>query len=508
MARRSLTFLVIDDNGLQRRIVDSCLEPVGHQVMFAASADEAEGVLSVHDAAVVLLSAALPVGIARDSLAVAMRPRRDEDTFALLPPPVVAVGAGPNDQATASELMDRGASGVVARPYDRRRLLPQLELFAVGAKPASVLVVDDSNVIRKRTIDALDRAGHTVIEAVDGRDALAKLRENPGIEVVVSDVVMPNLDGYGLTQAIRSQPETRGLPVILLTALDDIAAQSQAVEAGADDILIKPITATELQMRVRTTMRVKALEGRLGQSNEQLKEALDVRTRLTRMLVHDFRSPLTAMMIAAEIAGDLCEDAGQKEAQGYVEDVLQGGSRLAGLTSDLLRVAQLEDGAVSPQREAFSLDDLAHELAGDMKRLAEQRHLTIEVDAEVPLTVSADRQWTYRVMQNLVDNALRHSPKQSSVSVRVSRSDGYRGMARVDIADSGTGIPAEHREHVFRQFAQLPGNKRRGTGLGLTFCRLAIEAHGGTIAADERGDGKPGALFWFTVPLADDDQPA
>ena len=76
MARRSLTFLVVDDNQLQRRIVDSCLEPVGHQVMFAVSAGEAEAVLSVHDAAVVLLSAALPAGVARDVLAVAMRPRR------------------------------------------------------------------------------------------------------------------------------------------------------------------------------------------------------------------------------------------------------------------------------------------------------------------------------------------------------------------------------------------------------------------------------------------------
>lgn len=501
MPRRSLTFLVIDDNQLQRRIVDSCLEPIGHQVMFAVSADEVEGVLSVHDAAVVLLSAALPIGVARDALAASMKPRRDEETFALLPPPMVAVGAGPADMAAARELIDRGASGIVARPYDRRRLVPQLELFALGAKPATVLVVDDSNLIRKRTVEALDKAGHTVLQAVDGREALAELRTHPEIEVVVSDVVMPNLDGYGLTQAIRSQAETAGLPVILLTALDDIAAQSQAVEAGADDILIKPITATELQMRVRTTMRVKALQRRLGQSNEQLRESLDLRTRFTRMLVHDFRSPLTAMMIAAEIAGDLCSDGGLTEAHSYLEDVLQGGTRLAGLTSDLLRVAQLEEGAVAPHRENFSMCALARELAVDMQRLAEQRKLTIEVVAEGELMVDADRSWIYRVVQNLVDNALRHSPKQTSVELRVAASEHYRGMLRVEIADSGVGIPAEHRDHVFRQFAQLPTTERRGTGLGLTFCRLAVEAHGGTICADERSDGKQGALFWFTIPL-------
>lgn len=502
MALRDLTFLVVDDNQLQRRVVDSCLESAGHHVMFAISAEEVDAVLSVHDAAVVLLSAALDPGTARDALSMVLRPRRDESTMALLPPPVVAVGAGPNDRVTAAELLERGAAGTVVRPYDRRRLLPQLELFAVGAKPANVLVVDDSKLIRSRTVEALERAGHVVFQAADGQHALAELADHPEIELVVSDVVMPGLDGFGLTQAIRSAPETSVLPIILLTALDDIAAQSQAVESGADDILIKPITATELQMRVRTTLRVKALERRLARRNEQLREALDLRTRLTRMLVHDFRSPLTAMMIAAEIAGDLCDQSGNDEASSYVEDVLAGGSRLAGLTSDLLRVAQLEDGAVVPQREQFDLVELADELAADMARLAEQRHIRIEIDGPDELAVSADRSWVYRVVQNLVDNALRHSPKRSAVTLSVQVSDRHRNMARVGVADSGEGIPEKDRDRVFAQFAQLPSNERRGTGLGLTFCRLAIEAHGGTIHADARSDGASGALFWFTLPLA------
>ncbi len=495
----ALTFLIVDDNELQRRVADSCLERAGHQVMFAASAQEAEEVIASHDASVVLLSAALPIEEARAALLAAQKTRRDPGSGRDLPPPPVVVGCGESDRAAADQLCARGAAGTIKRPYDRITLLAQLELYALGSSPSTILVIDDSKTTRRSSMSILKRAGHYPIEAADGEEGLAVLDEHPEIDLVLTDVVMPKLDGYGVCQAIRGRPDGDQLPVLLLTALDDVASQSRAIEVGADDVLTKPISATELQMRVRSLLRLKALQRKLAEHNTALEQALELGEHLTHMLVHDFRNPLTRVLVSAEMIIDCCEEAGLKEAADLGQDVLGGALRLRGLANDLLSVARIEDGGAEPKRSKFAIAELIDSITGDLRRVAQVQEVAFQTSADPALMVNADREWTYRVLQNLIDNALKYSPAGGTIQVLASNSN---GMVGVRVIDEGPGVPEDYRERVFDKFAQVPTTSRRGSGLGLAFCRLAIESHGGTIGVGARDDGAEGSAFWLTLPTA------
>jgi signal transduction histidine kinase len=496
---RALTFLIVDDNELQRRVVDSCLERAGHQVMFASSAAEVQDLLAAHDASIVLLSAALPVDEARKALLAALAPRTDADTGRPSRPPPVVVGCGDRERAVADQLCAKGATGCVKRPYDRVSLGPQLELYSVGSSPSTILVIDDSRTTRRASASILRRAGHDPIEAGDGEEGLAVLNEHPEIDLVLSDVVMPKLDGYGVCRAIRRRPGGDRLPVLLLTALEDIASQSRAIEVGADDVLTKPISATELQMRVRSLLRLKSLQGKLAERNAELVQALELGEHLTHMLVHDFRNPLTRVLVSAEMIIETCENAGLAEATELGQDVLAGALRLRGLADDLLQVARIEDGVTEPQRSSLAIAEVIRDIVADMRRVAQVQEVTIISEADESLTIHADREWIYRVLQNLMDNALKYSPAGGQIIVRAAVEN---GMIAIYVVDDGPGVPADYRERVFDKFAQVPKTSRRGSGLGLAFCRLAVEAHGGTIGVDARADGKDGSTFWLTLPTA------
>ncbi len=493
-----MTFLVVDDNDLQRKIAETYLWKAGHQAVFAASADEVEAVLGEMDASVVVVSASLAHDDAGKVVARVRRPRRDPETFALLPPPPVVIGAGPGEREIAEQLVASGAAGIVARPYDGEGLIARLELFSVGAAPSNILLVDDSKVARRAAVPVLLGEGHSVIEAGDGLEALSRLREHPEIELVISDVVMPNLDGFGLCQAIRALPGGDQLPIILLTSLEEVAAQSRAVEAGADEFLTKPISAAELRLRVRTTLRLKSLQRKLEQRNDELEQALEMRERLSRMVVHDFRDPLTRVLVAADLVVEECREAGIEESANLAEEIISGATVLSGLAGDLLEVARLEDGVAKPKLAQVDIGELLAALVNDMKRSAAACEVELRSRAPAEVVALADRKWLYRIIQNLTSNAIEYSPRGGEVvlSALVTAD----GEVTVRVIDDGSGVPEEQRERIFQQFAQMEKQSRRGVGLGLTFCRLAVEAHGGHISVGSRVDGGAGAVFWFTLP--------
>ena len=264
-------------------------------------------------------------------------------------------------------------------------------------------------------------------------------------------------------------------------------------------MLTKPISATELQMRVRSLLRLKSLQRKLAQRNAELVQALELGEHLTHMLVHDFRNPLTRVLVSAEMIIDECEQAGLTQATEYGNDVLDAALRLRGLADDLLQLARIEDGAAEPTRARFALTALIDDIARDMRRVAQVNSVTIDTDCAGELEVEADREWIYRVLQNLMDNALKYSPERGTITLRARNSG---GTIRVEVIDEGPGIPADYQERVFEKFAQVPKKSRRGSGLGLAFCRLAIEAHSGAIGVTDRPDGRDGSTFWLTLPAA------
>ncbi len=240
-----------------------------------------------------------------------------------------------------------------------------------------------------------------------------------------------------------------------------------------------------------------------------------MRQDLTDMIIHDLRSPLTAVIGGVQVASDLTEmSADPSPIQHALEMANQSCNRLMSLVDSLLDISRLEAGQMPLERQPVLLPRLAESVIQQMKPLAEREMVTMQLQivSQIP-PVDADQDLISRVLVNLIDNSLKHSPRDSTVIIKIVPELIGSGPNDIDrdanklpsqavrcmVLDMGPGIPIEYREHVFERFAQLDG-RRRGKGLGLAFCKLAVQAHGGNIWIEDNPRGQ-GSAFIFSLPV-------
>jgi signal transduction histidine kinase len=234
----------------------------------------------------------------------------------------------------------------------------------------------------------------------------------------------------------------------------------------------------------------------------QLEELLRLREELADMIVHDLRNPLNVISNGLQLLEDAAVEADDREYVDIVMDTMRRASRrVERLVDTLLDIASLEEGSLELDCRALDLASLVAELIVEERHLAEAKSVTLETDLPPDLPrVWADRDVLLRVLINLLDNALKFTASDGRVWVE-AHADGE--AVRVDVVDTGPGIPEGERERIFEKFTQVrrQAGTRRGSGLGLTFCRMAVEAHGGRIWVED-GPGGTGSRFAFTVPRA------
>lgn len=365
-----------------------------------------------------------------------------------------------------------------------------------------LLVVDDDPRNRKLLEEYLTSAGYAVRTAEDGRSALEAARAHPP-DVVFLDVMMPDISGIEVCRQLKLDRSTRLTQVVLVTALDGTPHRVEGLDGGADDYLAKPIRREEFLAKVRSLLRVRGLiveleaaRARLAARNLALEELEALKETLAQTLVHDLKNPLAAILANL----DLLERSSQDETVGRLSRRCRSAAgRMHRMILDLLDVAGLEEGRLKLQTDLADAIPLVRRAAEDLDPTARARNVTIEVEAsDLPCPIVADLSVLHRVVENLITNAVEHTPAGGKVAVRVGPRD--EGI-EISVADEGPGIPEPHRERVFEKFARLELRKAGisgNRGLGLTFCRLAVEAHGGTIWVDEAPGG--GALFRALLP--------
>ncbi len=363
-----------------------------------------------------------------------------------------------------------------------------------------ILVVDDERVNRDLLVEILGNEGYRTREAASGEETLRILTEEIP-HLVLLDVMMPGLDGFEVCQQIKAHASTRFLPVVMVTALRQVEDRVKGIEAGADDFLSKPVDRGELLARVRSLVRMKTLHDQLAESNRALERLEEMKEQLTRLLVHDLNAPLGSLLfsvgaVLSDTPGELSE-----RHRGLLLRAARSGDQLSGLIRDLLDISRMEEGKLTLQWENVILAEIVGEGVEELNYYADAKQITVSVD--VPpgsATVCVDRKLIARVFVNLLKNALEHTPPGGRVNLR-ARPEGDR--LRVAVEDTGVGVPSAHRERIFESFVQVEmkqSGERRGTGLGLTFCKMAVEAHGGEIGVEERSGG--GSVFQFTLPLS------
>src|SRR6516162_2059758 len=290
-------------------------------------------------------------------------------------------------------------------------------------------------------------------------------------------VLLAGFGGYGLARKA-------------LAPIDAMATQSQKISAERlSDRLPIQNPADEL--------------GRLGIAfNDLLKRlqgAFDQLRRFTADASHELRTPLTAIRSVGEVA--LQEQKNPAEYRDVIGSMLEEVDRLTRLVESLLALSRADAGQIQLQRTNISLLALAREAGSMVEVLAEEKAQQLDIDGDTALTVDADRLIVRQALVNLFDNAIKYSPVNSQISVRVGRS--ADNQATVDITDHGPGIPREHQAHVFDRFYRVDKARTRewgGAGLGLSNARWAIEAHGGDLTLkSEEGQG---ATFRISLPLA------
>jgi len=378
---------------------------------------------------------------------------------------------------------------------------------------ARILVVDDDprNV---RLMESILRSnGYPVMIAHDGEEALRKIvSERP--DAVLLDVMMPGMSGFEVCEQVRRHHETRLLPIIMVTALNALEEKVQALERGADDFLSKPVNRTELLAKLRSILRVKSLHDEVEETRRELEEknrelvrVEQLKEKLMQMVVHDLKNPLSGIMGNLQ----LMEIQGPGIDPSHFREILartrESSRQLLGLILNILDVARLEEGKLILHRKSLPVKSLLEACLREGRGLAERSSVTIRSAlAEESLAVEGDPDLLGRVLGNLLNNALKHTSPGGAVEVGAQSEP---SAIRFWVRDTGEGIPVEILPRIFDKFVvgadeERGAGRRDGTGLGLTFCKMAVEAHGGRIqVASEPGKG---STFWFTLPVSPADE--
>jgi two-component system sensor histidine kinase/response regulator len=379
-----------------------------------------------------------------------------------------------------------------------------------------ILVVDD-NPKNRAICEEIFQDDYDLVNAEDGLTALRLVRELQP-DVVLLDVMMPGLNGYEVCQRMKTDPATRHIPVIIVSAKGQTNEIIEGFDRRADDYIVKPFVNSELRARVTAALRLKQAQDELQQANrklqehtrkleeanERLKELDRIKAGFTAMLVHDLRSPLSVVQVTLQML-ESDELVARSEYQTLIRESLASCNELFDLTSDLMEIFRSESTTMVLSKSRISLQALVEEPFRQATVLAKKKEITLELSIPEPLPdLCVDAYKMQRALTNLLSNAVKFTPRAGTISLNVySRSataDDPTPVVLIEVADSGDGIPAHDLPYIFDPYYQAnTKNSTIGSGLGLAIVKRVVAAHGGEVSVKSRlGQG---SRFSIRLPL-------
>jgi signal transduction histidine kinase len=397
----------------------------------------------------------------------------------------------------------------------------EVEVEANGAPQYKVILADDNADMREYVGRLLERH-YTVITAADGEDAFEKmLLHRP--DLLLSDVMMPKLDGFGLLKKVRASAELQHTPVILLSARAGEEAKVEGLEGDADDYLVKPFNSRELLARVDANIRIaKARVAAMKEYAGKLEQTVRKRTQQLRQLnvslehsnkdlqqfahvaSHDLKEPVRKIRV---FTGRLLDEYGQllpPEARVFLYKVMAATGRMFTMIEGVLNYSMLNSN--EHPIETVDLDEVLTDVESDLELVIQERDATIRRE---PLPrIEGARVLLQQLFYNLLNNALKFTLKDRKpmiiITSRLTEGVG-RKIAEIVFEDNGIGFDQEQSDRIFDTFARLNAkDKYEGTGLGLALCKKIIDRHHGSIFAS--GIRDVGAVFTVRLPLNQTDR--
>jgi signal transduction histidine kinase len=362
---------------------------------------------------------------------------------------------------------------------------------------ARILVVDDNADMRDYLGRLLGAQWH-VDAAPDSSIALQQIARNLP-DLVIADVMMPGIDGFGLLRLLRETPRTSGVPVMLLSARAGEEASEEALRAGADDYVIKPFSARELLARVDARLAQAKLRLAERRSREAAERANRARDDFFATLSHELRSPLMAILGWTTV---LKKAGSEQEGRTAVELIERNARVQRRLIDDLLDMAQIVTGRMRVELQPLpSLSEVMRVVIDSCMPVAAAKEVSLCSSLE-PDTgpLEGDPERLQQVLWNLLSNAIRFTPRHGRIEVRCVR---HQHEVELAVIDSGRGIRAEAVPHLFERYwqGQFDSHPGQGLGLGLAIAHRIVSLHSGTISAQSAGEGH-GATFTVRLPVS------
>ncbi len=363
-----------------------------------------------------------------------------------------------------------------------------------------ILIVDDDR-LNIRILGGILRAeGYVLGDASSGEQALATYEEfKPNL--VLLDVMMPGIDGFETCRRIKSIYGEKSAPVIFITAKSESDDVVEGLGAGGADYLPKPFKPKEVLARIRSHLQNQLLAEQQQMLVEQLSKANSAKNRFLGMAAHDLRNPLASIRGLAEFLREGAVGPLNADQLDLIETIHGASQQMLVMVNELLDVATIESGELKLHVEPLNVGDLVARCTVMINMEAVKKKTTVVFEPPSPAVVlPADSAKIKQVVDNLLSNAVKYSPPGSTIQARVVAQPETKSVS-LSVRDQGPGIPDGERDKLFKDFSRLsikPTGGEKSTGLGLAICRKIVEAHRGTIVAENQPGG--GCEFRVTLP--------
>ena len=365
-----------------------------------------------------------------------------------------------------------------------------------------ILIVDDTLANLDLLLAMLTNHGYKVRAAINGNMALKSVFA-AAPELILLDINMPDMDGFEVCRQIKSDARTREIPIIFISASDQMDDKVRAFETGGVDYVTKPFQVEEVLARVGSQLALyqhkRELEAFRQREIDYLRELSAMKDEFVQTVSHDLKNPLSVIMGYADL---LCTEETIMQAPeilSYVTAIRRRSDEMYELISNLLDLAKIEAGMglnTAPMR----LDEFLDEQVESMRPLAESKHLMFVYSALPPnITLRADAMRLGQVIRNLLSNAIKYTPEGRRVELSHTL---QTARVLLQVKDTGLGIPRQDLPNIFEKFYRVntpEHNASKGTGLGLSIVKAIIEQHRGSIWVEsELGKG---STFSVELPL-------
>jgi CheY-like chemotaxis protein/two-component sensor histidine kinase len=500
-----MKILVVDDSRMIRQTIRKELEDGGYEVTEAKNGLEGLTRLATSSPPdLVTLDIEMPKLNGFDTCRK-LRGERYSHFFSHCPEnriPVIFV-TGNDTMEDRKRGFQLGAADFISKPFPEGTILSAVNKVLKPAQLVqgmSALVVDDSGVARHIVSEYLRREGLSVIQAEDGVEALDILHRRAGeIDIVITDLVMPRMDGCQLTRSIRGELNLSDLPVIFLTANADQSQLLEVFKAGATDHLVKPFAKEELLARITVHLERNRLSQNLRNMVNELTDLNRMKDNLLAVCSHDLRSPLNGILGFADML--LEKDYLDSEDREGLTHIKTSGNVLLGLINDILDLSKAKAEQAELKMDPIVLSQVIQTSVNSLGRMAAGKSQTIQLqDRCEGAIIMGNASGLGRVFNNLLSNAIKFTPENGTIHLTIEPDPSNNVHVRV--IDTGIGIAEDKIPYLFDQFtstSQSGTSGEVGTGLGMSIVKEILEKHGVPIEVESEA-GK-GTCFTLTFPL-------